>query len=417
MDPLLRLHDKTVIFSVTGLAMVGNYLTGGIIGLTSEGTFLCQKMACGGVAPSEVPASCVELVEHLRRGGYLAAEDGMPPSGVRVGSAYLHVTQRCDLSCRFCYSDGVARNVQPDPSLADLARAIGLLARLGVSRLVISGGEPFLRQDLPDIVRTAREQGIANVSVLTNGLHVTPERLAPLAGSVDAVAVAFDGCSMDVPAHLRGEQRFDRLVGAIKDIAAAGIQPCILPILHGANLADIPRYRQLAKELGAQLRFSLLMAPTRELGELALAPLQQRELALRSLGEHLGLQADAIGTGVGLSARMSCGAGTRTLSVAADGTVFPCHMLHRTEFAMGNAFADDLRAIMDSSVAKRFQDLSANSFARCGSCGVRHLCGGGCRARAYADAACLEACDSYCELSRVYFNEIVTTLKRCYAAD
>ena len=146
MDSLLRLHNKTVIFSVTGLAMVGNYLTGGIIGLTGEGTLLCQKMACGGVAPSDVPASCVELVEHLRQGGYLATADGTPPSGVRVSSAYLHVTQRCDLSCRFCYSDGTARNAQPDPSLADLARAIGLLAQLGVSRLVISGGEPFLRQ-------------------------------------------------------------------------------------------------------------------------------------------------------------------------------------------------------------------------------------------------------------------------------
>ena len=40
MDSLLRLHNKTVIFSITGLAMVGNYLTGGIIGLTGEGTLL-----------------------------------------------------------------------------------------------------------------------------------------------------------------------------------------------------------------------------------------------------------------------------------------------------------------------------------------------------------------------------------------
>lgn len=416
MDSLLRLHNKTVIFSVGGLAMVGNYLTGGIIGLTSEGTFLCQQMACGGVAPSEVPASCAELVEHLGQGGYLATEDGAPPSGVRVSSAYLHVTQRCDLSCRFCYSDGADRNAQPDPSLADLARAIDLLARLGVSRLVLSGGEPFLRQDLPEIAHTAGEQGIAHVVVLTNGLHVTPERLAPLAATVDTVAVAFDGCSGDSPAHLRGEQRFDRLVGAVKGIAAAGIQPSILPTLHGANLADIPRYRQLAKELGAQLRFSLLTAPSRGLGELALTSHQQRELALQSLGEHLGLQADVIGTGVGLSARTSCGAGVRTLSVASDGTVYPCHMLHREELAMGDAFHDAPEDILASPVARRFQDLDVNTLGRCGSCGVRHLCGGGCRARAYADTARLDACDSYCELSRVYFNEIVSTLKRHYAA-
>lgn len=416
MDPLLRLHAQTVIFSVRGLPLLGNLATGGVVGLTEEGTFLCQRMARDGVAPEEVPDSCATLVRHLADHGYLATESGEVPVSPHVRSAYLHVTQRCDLSCMFCYSEDASRNRLPDPSLQDLLHALDLLASLGTARLVISGGEPFLRDDLAGIAAHARERGFTDISLLTNGLHVTPARLQALAGLVDTIAVAFDGCSADDPAYLRGAQRFDRLVQAVGHVRDAGFTARILPTLHGRNVGDIPRYQQLAQRLGATLSFSLLTAPMGDLGELALSPCQLHDLALLSAREQLGAPGGSLGDAHALSARLSCGAGARTLSVAANGTVFPCHMLHLPELALGNAFTDEPDAFAQSEVRHRFQNLSVRSFERCHACGVRYLCGGGCRARAYLSFGDLYACDPFCELSRVYFNELITMLKRRYVA-
>lgn len=403
----MRFSDDVVTLSPAGLPMVGNLATGGIIGLTSEGARLCAALSEQEVFPAEVPQGCHELVGHLERGGYLGPAKR---EATRLDSTYLHVTQRCNLSCRFCYSEGDDRNRLADPPLASLCRAVGLLASLGCARLVISGGEPFLRDDLPELAGRARDAGIPEVVVLTNGLLVDEARVRALRGAVSCVAVAFDGASADAPAPLRGSQNYERLVRAVEVVRDAGIEARILPTLHAANLDDIPRYQRLAEKLGATLGFSLLTAPGDELGELRLTSEQLRRLGtrppagMRPAGDALDPSALPA-----LCARSSCGAGRRTLSVAADGTVYPCHMLHVRELALGNAFEGSLGAPAGMP--------SVDDVEECSSCDVRYLCGGGCRARALMATGSLSGRDPYCELSRSHYTGLCEQLARRFRGE
>ena len=405
----MRLSTDIVFVSLGGIPIVGNLATGGIIGLTEEGARLCRRLAREDVTLDSVPQGCRELVEHLRAGGYL---EGASAPQARLESAYLHVTQRCNLSCRFCYSEDGGRNRLPDPTLDELCRAIDLLAALGCGRLVISGGEPFLRDDLADIARHARASGISDIIVLTNGLLVDEKSVRPLAEAVSCVAVAFDGTSAQSTAHLRRAQNYDRLVAAVRAIGDAGIEPRILPTLHARNLSDMARYQELAGELKATLSYSLLTAAACDLGGFALDDQRLRELGTRSaesgarVGDSLGERAPS------LRVRHSCGAGVRTLSIGADGTIYPCQMLHDHRFSMGNAFGDSPAAIARSPVAKTFRELRVDSFEGCSSCDVRHLCGGGCRARAFLSTGSLTRRDPYCELSRSYYEAIGEQLAR-----
>lgn len=152
---LVRLASHVVGFDMRGIPVVGNTTSGALVGLTSEGADLCDAMLEREVAWDEVPADC-------------------------------------------------NRNRSVDPSFGDLRHAVDALSNLGVTRLVISGGEPFLRKDLPDIVRYARDRRMANITVLTNGTHCSDEVLAKLAGSVDVVSVSFDGASKESPSYIRG---------------------------------------------------------------------------------------------------------------------------------------------------------------------------------------------------------------------
>lgn len=407
----MRLAAHTELFSLGGVPLVGNYDTGGVIGLTPAGETLCQAMAGRDVGPADVPAGCEALVEHLRRGGYLDARGRAAPARACVGSAYLHVTQRCDLRCRFCYSDGDDRNLLPDPTLESLRRAIGLLASLGVERIVVSGGEPFLREDLPEVARAAVSAGIGEVVVLTNGLHVTEASVAPLVGAVSRIGVAFDGCSPDAASHLRSGQRFERLAAAVGAIRAAGIEARVIATLHGRNVADVGRYRDVARELGAGVGFSLLTAPPEDLGDLAIDDGRLSELGRSAADDGLDCGDDLPGGGT-LGVRRSCGAGVRTLSVAADGTVYPCHMLHDRRLAMGDAFSGDADKIMGGEVARLLAALDARAFKRCGACGRRPMCGGGCRARALMSTGSLSGSDPYCALSRAYYDRLGEHLRR-----
>ena len=60
--------------------------------------------------------------------------------------------------------------------------------------------------------------------------------------------------------------------------------------------------------------------------------------ALLTLDNGKPLPAMDAPVGVNLTVKRNCGAGCKSLSVDADGTIYPCHMLHRPELAMGNAF-------------------------------------------------------------------------------
>lgn len=408
----MRLAADTALFALKGVPMVGNFATGGIIGLTSDGARLCQALTERDISLSEVPEGSLGLVQHLQSGGYLAEAPSPQPS---LSSAYLHVTQRCNLACRHCYSAGNDRNSLPDPSLSQLDHAIKVLAALGCTRLVISGGEPFLRNDLANISVLARDAGIATVIILTNGLLITDETANALANKVSCIAVSFDGTSADSCAYLRGASHFEPLVAAIRRIRDMGIEARIIPTLHARNLADITAYQQLASELGVMLSFSLLTGDICSLGDLALTNTQLHRLGVSCAA--LGLPGnDSFESKPPLSARRSCGAGSHTLSIAADGTVYPCHMLHRRELAMGNAFLDTPKSILSSAIAHIFQSLDVNMLNRCSSCEFRHLCGGGCRARAYLTSGILTDDDPYCELSYSYYEAVSVRLAKKYGS-
>lgn len=390
----MRLGEHVVRFSMGLIPVVGNTVTGTIVGLTSDGAQLCNLMLEHEIDQSEIPADCYELVDYLGAHGFLSSPDA--PHCPALRSAYLHVTNQCNLACIGCYSRDAARNWAVDPSLIDLEHAVTVLARIGVERLVISGGEPFVRKDLAKLTEFAKTRGMREVAVLTNGTLCTRERLDELAGSVDTISVSFDGASSDAPAYLRDAQRFDRLCDAIAKIKAVGIHPHILPTIHAYNVDDVTEYLTLGEKLGTSVGFSLLSGSRTELCELFPTDACLTHLAetMSALGQRASDDSPFATRDGGLAARRSCGAGKTGVSVAADGSVFPCHMLHAPEFCLGNAYRDTPGALIGA--LERFSMPSVDKIDGCRDCDKRYLCGGGCRARGFLSCGRLDARDPYC---------------------
>lgn len=390
----MQLAKYGVRFSLGSIPVVGNTVTGAIVGLTPGGAQLCDRMLEQDIAETEVPNDCRELVEYLQAHGFLASQDAVRETSIK--SAYLHVTNRCNLDCIGCYSRDSARNRAEDPSLEDLQRAVRLLADLGITQLIISGGEPFMRGDLAEIARTAKECGVAKVVVLTNGMLCSQERLVELQGVVDTISVSFDGASAEDPAFIRGSQLYRRLVSAVRDIEDAGISAHILATLHAKNIEDIPRYLTLGETLGATVGFSLLSGNKGELGDLYPSEDCLARLAEVMFEHNVSSEDSAVAhaKSVGLRACVSCGAGRTGVSVAADGSVYPCHMLHYSEFCLGNAFCDTAEEL--AGALERFSLPMIDEIDDCRGCDKRYLCGGGCRARAYAECGVVGARDPYC---------------------
>ncbi len=405
----MQFGPSVVLFGFCGIPMAGNLANGFAVGLTAEGFALCQRFACENVPDEEARAANAELVACLQQAGFFNRE----PAAPELRSAYLHVTQRCNLQCAGCYSLDDSRNASTDLSTEQLLDFISQLAAAGVASLFISGGEPFLRNDLLALVGHAKECGIGTVTIITNGTCISREVLGELAGFADSISVSFDGYSAEATPHIRGVQRFDQLVDAVRLIREAGIPAHIIPTIHRKNVHDLSRYTALAAELGVTMNYSLLSCECGPEGELA--SLIPDEAALEALADELLALGSAPAlsgapVGLNLAVRTSCGAGHREISVAADGTVYPCHMLHRPEYALGNLHRESLDAILQREAPHWRATLYSRNVEECSSCRHRLLCGGGCRARSVYAKGNLTSCDSYCAFMKRYYDQLGSLL-------
>ena len=181
----------------------------------------------------------------------LAAEKGLhcpggcglcPEHETESCCVLLEVTQRCDLRCRYCFADG--GKASGDPPRAELETAIrDIAARCGGPLLQLSGGEPTLRGDLPELVRFAKAAGCSYVQLNTNGLRLAAEpdyakRLAE--AGLDIVFLQFDGTRDEIYETLRGAPLLETKQEAIRVCAALGVGVTLVPtVVRGINDGDL----------------------------------------------------------------------------------------------------------------------------------------------------------------------------------
>ncbi|MDD3826200.1 MAG: radical SAM protein [Anaerolineae bacterium] len=158
-------------------------------------------------------------------------------------TALLEVTQRCDLGCAFCFARSGSA-AEPDP---DLDVIEGWYRRLldagGPFNVQLSGGEPCVRDDLPDIVALGRTLGFDFIQVNTNGLRFArdPEYVRRLRDAgLASVFLQFDGTENCIYETLRGRRLLADKCAAIERCAEHGLGVVLVPTLvPGVNIANV----------------------------------------------------------------------------------------------------------------------------------------------------------------------------------
>ena len=169
----------------------------------------------------------------------------------------LEVTRRCDLRCRFCFARG--GETADEPSLEELKRSVDDIVRqCGGVLLQLSGGEPTLRDDLPELVRYAKEAGCAYVQINTNGLRLAREEnyaARRAEAGADIVFLQFDGTREDIYETLRGAPLLEQKRKAIEVCGALRLGVTLVPtVVRGVNDDDLGELVRLAVSLAPTVR-------------------------------------------------------------------------------------------------------------------------------------------------------------------
>ncbi len=162
----------------------------------------------------------------------------------------LEVTQRCNLRCPVCFMSAEAAS--PDPSVAQLTRIYAdiLTKAGGQTSIQLTGGEPTIRKDLPEIVSAGKQVGFSAIEINTNGLVIAQD-FAYLQSLVQAgatgVYLQFDGLSAEIYEQIRGRDLLAHKLQAIENCRKAGIQVVLaMTIIDGINHDQIGTVLQFA---------------------------------------------------------------------------------------------------------------------------------------------------------------------------
>ncbi len=171
-------------------------------------------------------------------------------------TALLEVTQRCNLHCSICFADA-GRDDSPDPAIGVVEGWYQAVKEAsGACNIQLSGGEPTVRDDLPDVVRLGRRLGFDFIQINTNGLRLAgdPDFVRELKeAGLASVFLQFDGTEDSIYEKLRGRRLLKQKKAAIRNCAEHGLGVILVPTLvPGVNDGNV----------GAILDFAVNRMPT-----------------------------------------------------------------------------------------------------------------------------------------------------------
>jgi AdoMet-dependent heme synthase len=316
------------------------------------------------------------------------------------------LTRSCNLACAHCRASAEGG---PYPNELSTGRSLELLAEIAAFSkpiIILTGGEPLLRDDLFEIARRGTDLGLRMV-LATNGTLLERETVRRLIeAGISRISVSIDGKDERSHDGLRGVAgAFSGALFGIENARREGLSFQINTTVTKRNVAELDEIEDLAGRLGADAHHLFLLVPTGRGADMAadslaagqyeqvLTAIYRYEMSApypvkvtcapqymrirREIAAREGTVIREGGHGFASSTR-GCLGGISFLFISHDGTTQPCGYL---EVTGGNVTETPVRKIWEQAeVFRRLRDYSLLG-GKCGVCDHVDICGG-CRARA-----------------------------------
>lgn len=323
-------------------------------------------------------------------------------------SVLWDLTYRCNMQCKHCLIGDPTSHIELD--FNDIKKILLELKRMKVFSINFSGGEPLLREDILDVLRSASDLNFG-VRLSTNGLLLDQDYLKTLRDlEVYCLQISLDGIG-NTHDNFRGVRgAFEKSVESLRTASDMGFYTTMSTMIIKENVSEIGDILDLAVSLGvSSFKLNSFMPIGRGRScknDLAITKQESRNLAAelilkkKQYHDKINIQIDALFPWLlnsknisetvmvkGLIPRkqLKCSAGNTTLVISPTGTVYPCPYL--TEFPIGNILESSLYDIWNDNdgILGKFRKMEQGMLkGKCSNCRfVPKFCNGGCRAAAF----------------------------------
>jgi heme b synthase len=330
-------------------------------------------------------------------------------------------TSACNLKCVHCRACPAENRPLEELQTSEVKNLLDQISSFSKPILIISGGEPLIRDDIFEIALYGRTKGL-QVALATNGTLLTLDTTRQIKETgIQRVSISIDGSTAESHDAFRGiPGAFGAAINGIENIKSIGIPFQINTTVTKHNLHEIPNILRLAIQLGACALHLFLLVPTgcgKEIADNEMidpweyenvlhwlydrskeAPIELKATCAPHYFRVMLQRAKAEGAKPTLTAARlrantkGCLAGSAVCFISHKGDVYPCGYL---PISAGNIREKPFQTIWES--ASIFQALrnEDNLHGKCGRCEFRRVCMG-CRARAYACTGDYLDAEPYC---------------------
>lgn len=329
-------------------------------------------------------------------------------------SVEIEITNACNLRCKYCSHFTSAGDVSKDLPKEEWLKFFEELNRCAVIDVTLSGGEPFYRDDLKELI-----DGIVRnrmrFSILSNGTLITDEMSAFLAETkrCSYVQVSIDGSIPMTHDAFRGKGNFYKAIKGIESLQKYNVPVTVRATIHRQNVNDLEGIaRLLLEEIGLpsfSTNSASYMGICRQNAEQVQLTAEERTLAMETLlrlvrkynGRISALAGPLAEARAWLAMEQArregkerlpgrgyltgCGGPNSKIAVRADGIMVPCNQLGHIE--LGRINQDDLREVWQNHPElKRLRErhnIPLSDFEFCQGCEYINYCTGSCPALAY----------------------------------
>jgi MoaA/NifB/PqqE/SkfB family radical SAM enzyme len=179
---------------------------------------------------------------------------------LKITSAYIEITNRCNLDCATCYNRSGKNVVPVELSVGDISTMLDtLIGVFDCDSFYFAGGEPTLHSHFDDLMDMTERYPGRTFGIITNGT-VHKEKMISLFRSRSdfQIQVSLDGSCEEINARIRGKGSFEKTAGLIKKLSGGSKRPRVKMVISQSNLDDIEAFYKTAVELGAVPEFSFV---------------------------------------------------------------------------------------------------------------------------------------------------------------
>lgn len=350
----------------------------------------------------------------------------------KLEELWIYTTLACNLRCRHCLVSA-GKELEEELTTEEIKKLVDEAVVLGVKRFYITGGEPFIKDDIFELIKYITKDKNCELIILTNATLFDNKKISAMEeikGPKLVIQVSLEGPNAEIHDRLRGKGNFDKVVKGIKKLIGIGITPIVSTALNKYNEKNIEDISRFLSKLGLKEHNILWMhAKGRgadNLNELYVPP-DKITRAMKKLRRAYKDQKIILDNAESLKVRARAKRGRKNdlcnncykkVCVNSDGHVYPCASFNGDrQFDAGSVREKSLKDIwLNSNVMARCRENSVQKKTECSLCYLKYFCGGGCTSHSYYASefdngrGSIKAQDPYCSTYKSLFEDILWEL-------